>query len=157
MRYAPRVLVAALVTAGAQVAVALLSATRLADAPVRGRLTGPDPLGSIGSAIAVLVGLAAFVRLGRSIAGDAPSSRQPIIAGATGGLLAGLLAGGAQSVALAEYLGAVVAGYAVPPDFLAIALGAYVVVAGCAGAAVGAAVTYAGWHRARRRTDQPSG
>ena len=156
MRYARRVLVTALITASAQVAVALLSAARLADAPARGRLAGPDPLGSIASVIAALAGLAAFMRLGGSIAVDSPSSRPPIIAGAIGGALAGLVAGSAQSVALADYLGAVLAGYAVPTEFLVIALGAYLIVAGCAAAAVGAAVTYAGWHRARR-ADQSSG
>jgi len=145
--YAARTLAAALVSAAATVAVALLSAYRLADAPVRGRLAGPDPIGSIASAAALVVGLVAFYRLGRSI--DAPTARPAIVAGVIGGALAGLAGAGAQSVALSDYLGAVLAGYAVPPEFLAIALGAYVAVATCAGAVVAAALTYAGWHRAR--------
>jgi hypothetical protein len=157
MRYASRTLAAAIATAVAACAVALFSAVRLADAPVRGRLGGPDPIGSLASLVALGVGLVAFFQLGRSIAADAPSSRPAIAAGAVGGALAGLAAGAAQSLALADYLGAVLAGYAVPPEFLAIALGAYVVVAGCATAVVGAAVTYAGWHRARRRIGQPAG
>jgi hypothetical protein len=45
----------------------------------------------------------------------------------------------------------VLAGYAVPPEFLAIALGVYVVVATGAAAMVAAAITYAGWYRARPR------
>ncbi|MHB8630302.1 MAG: hypothetical protein ACYC9W_00035 [Candidatus Limnocylindria bacterium] len=45
------------------------------------------------------------------------------------------------------------AGYAVPPAFLAISLAAYVLIATCAAALLAAAVTYAGWHRARSRPD----
>jgi hypothetical protein len=146
---AVRTLAAALVSAAATVAVALFSAYRLADAPVRGRLAGPDPIGSIASAAALVVALVAFYRLGRSI--QAPTARPAIVAGVTGGALAGLAGGAAQSVALSDYLNAVLAGYAVPPEFLAIALGAYVVVATCAAAAVAAAITYAGWHRTRPR------
>jgi hypothetical protein len=146
---AGRTLAAALVSAAATVAVALFSAYRLADAPSRGRLAGPDPIGSIASAAALVIALVAFYRLGRSI--EAPTARPAIVAGAIGGALAGLAGGGAQSFALSDYLNAVLAGYAVPPEFLAIVLGAYVVVAACAAAAVAAAITYAGWHRARPR------
>ena len=147
---------AALVSAAATVAVALFSAYRLADAPVRGRLAGPDPVGTIASAAALVVALVAFYRLGRSI--DAPTARTPIAAGVIGGTLAGLAGGSAQSFALSDYLNAVLAGYAVPPEFLAIALGAYVVLATCAAAAVAAVITYAGWHRSRSRSDsQPTG
>jgi ABC-type maltose transport system permease subunit len=145
--YARRTLATALVTAAATVAVALFSAYRLADAPIRGRLAGPDPIGSIASAAALVVGLVAFYRLGRSI--GAPTARPAILSGATGGALAGLAGGGAQSFALAGYLDAVLAGYAIPPEFLPIALGGYVVLASCAAAGVAAAVAYAGWHRAR--------
>ena len=145
MRYAGRTLAAALVAAAATVAVALFSAYRLADAPIRGRLPGPDPIGSLASAVALGIGIVAFYRLGRSI--DAPSARPAIVAGAIGGALAGIAGGGAQALALADYLAAVLAGYAVPPEFLAIALGAYVFVATCAAAALAAAFTYAGWHR----------
>jgi hypothetical protein len=147
VRYAARTLAAALVSAAATVAVALFSAYRLADAPIRGRLAGPDPIGSIASAAALAVGLVVFYRLGRSI--DAPTARPAIVAGLIGGALAGLAGAGAQSVALSDYLGAVLAGYAVPPEFLAIALGVYVAVATCAAAVIAAALTYAGWHRAR--------
>jgi hypothetical protein len=147
VRYLGRTLAAALVSAAATVAVAVFSAYRLADAPVRGRLAGPDPIGSIASAVAVVVGLLAFYRLGRSI--DAPTARPSIVAGAIGGALAGLAGGGAQSVALSDYLSAVLAGYAVPPEFLPIVLSAYVAVAACAAAAVAAVAAYAGWHRAR--------
>lgn len=149
MGLAARTLAAALVSAAATVAVALFSAYRLADAPVRGRLGGPDPVGSLGSAAALLIALVAFYRLGRSI--DSPVARTAIVAGLIGGALAGLAGGGAQSVALSDYLNAVLAGYAVPPEFLAIALGVYVVVATCAAAMVAAAITYAGWYRARPR------
>ncbi len=149
MRYAGRTLAAALVSAAATVAVALFSAYRLADAPIRGRLAGPDPIGTLASTVALVVALIAFYRLGRSIAADAATARPAIVAGALGGALAGLAGGGAQSVALSDYLGAVLAGYAVPPEFLAIALGAYVVVATCAAAAVAAAITYTAWHRAK--------
>ncbi|HAF08562.1 MAG TPA: hypothetical protein DCK98_00550 [Chloroflexi bacterium] len=149
MRYAGRTLAAALVSAAATVAVALFSAYRLADAPIRGRLAGPDPIGTLASTIALVVALIAFYRLGRSIAADAATARPAIVAGVLGGALAGLAGGGAQSVALSDYLGAVLAGYAVPPEFLAIALGAYVVVATCAAAAVAAAITYTAWHRAK--------
>jgi len=142
-----RTLAAALVSAAATVAVALFSAYRLADAPVRGRLGGPDPVGSLASAAALLIALVAFYRLGRSI--DSPGARTAIVAGLIGGTLAGLPRGGAQSFALSDYLNAVLAGYAVPPEFLAIALGVYVVVATCAAAMVAAAITYAGWYRAR--------
>jgi len=50
MGLAGRTLAAALVSAAATVTVALFSAYRLADAPVRGRLGGPDPVGSMASA-----------------------------------------------------------------------------------------------------------
>jgi hypothetical protein len=148
VRSAGRTLAAALVSAAATVAVALFSAYRLADAPIRGRLAGPDPIGTLASTIALVVALIAFYRLGRSIAADAATARPAIVAGALGGALGGLAGGGAQSVALSDYLGAVLAGYAVPPEFLPIALGAYVVVATCAAAAVAAAITYTAWHRA---------
>jgi hypothetical protein len=149
MRYAKPTLAAALISAAATVAVALFSAYRLADAPVRGRLAGPDPIGSIASAVAIVISIVAFYRVGRAI--DAPTARPAILSGALGGALAGLAGGAAQSFALSDYLNAVLAGYAVPPEFLAIALGAYVVVASCAAAAVAAALTYAGWHRARAK------
>jgi hypothetical protein len=151
MGLAARTVAAAIVSAAATVAVALFSAYRLADAPIRGRLAGPDPIGSIASAAALIVALVAFYQLGRSI--NASTARPAIVAGAIGGALAGLAGGGAQSFALSDYLSAVLAGYAVPPEFLAIALGAYVVVATCAAATVGAVITYAGWHRARPRPD----
>jgi hypothetical protein len=148
MRYAGRTLVAALVSVVATVAVALFSAYRLTDAPVRGRLPGPDPVGSAASSIALLVGLVAFYRLGRSI--DDPDARPAIVAGAVGGTLAGLAGGIAQSAALSDYLTAALAGYAVPPEFLTIALGAYVVVATGAAAVIAATISYLGWHRAKR-------
>ena len=154
MRYVAPTLAAALVTAAATVAVALFSAYRLADAPIRGRLAGPDPIGSIASAAALAIGVVAFYRLGRSIA--ATTARPAIVAGAFGGALAGLAGGAAQSLALSDYLGAVLAGYAVPPEFLAIALGVYVLVATCAAAAVAGAFTYAGWSRAHRRPQDQS-
>ena len=149
MRYAARTCAVALVSAGVTVAVALLSAARLADAPARGRLPGPDALGSFASIAALGVGLAAFAWLGRSIAHDAGHSRPSIVAGAIGGALTGLAGGAAQSFALADYLGAVLAGYAVPPEFLTIALGTYVLLAALGAAAVGGAITYVAWHRAR--------
>jgi ABC-type maltose transport system permease subunit len=141
VRLAARTLAAALISAAATVAVALFSAYRLADAPIRGRLGGPDPVGSIASAAALVIALVAFYRLGRSI--HTPTARTAIVAGLAGG--------GAQSFALSDYLNAVLAGYAVPPEFLAIALGVYVVVATGAAAMVAAAITYAGWYRARPR------
>lgn len=147
MRYTGRTLAAALVSAAATVAVALFSAYRLADAPIRGRLAGPDPIGSIASAAALVVGLIAFYRVGRSI--DAPTARPAILAGIVGGALAGLAGGTAQSFALSDYLSAVLAGYAVPAEFLTIALTTYVVLAALGGAAVGAAIAYVGWHRGR--------
>jgi hypothetical protein len=149
VRLAARTLAAALISAAATVAVALFSAYRLADAPIRGRLGGPDPVGSIASAAALVIALVAFYRLGRSI--HTPTARTAIVAGLAGGALAGLAGGGAQSFALSDYLNAVLAGYAVPPEFLAIALGVYVVVATGAAAMVAAAITYAGWYRARPR------
>jgi hypothetical protein len=149
VRYARATCTAALVTAAATVAVALFSAYRLADAPVRGRLAGPDPVGSIASAATLVVGIVAFYRLGRSI--RAARARPAILSGTVGGALAGLAGGVAQSFALTDYLNAVLAGYAVPPAFLAIALGVYVLVASCAAATVAAAVSYAGWHRARAK------
>ena len=148
MRHVAPTLAAALVTAAASIAVALFSRYRLADAPIRGRLAGPDPIGSIGSAAALAIGVIAFYRLGRSF--TATTARPAIVAGAFGGALAGLAGGAAQSLALADYLGAVLAGYAVPPEFLAIALGAYVLIATCAAAAIAATVTYAGWNGAHR-------
>jgi len=144
---AARTLAAALVSAAASVAVAVFSAYRLADAPVRGRLGGPDPIGSLASAAALVIAVVAFYRLGQGI--DSAGARTAIVAGLAGGALAGLAGGGAQSFALSDYLNAVLAGYAVPPEFLAIALGVYVVVATVAAAMVAAAITYAGWHRAR--------
>lgn len=148
MRYARPTLAAALVTAAAAVAVALFSAYRLADAPIRGRLAGPDAVGSIASVATLVVSVVAFYRLGRSI--GARGARPAILSGAIGGALAGLVGGVAQSVALSDYLTAVLAGYSVPPEFLAIALGVYVAVASCAAASVAAAASYAGWYRRRR-------
>ena len=150
MRYAARTLAVALVSAGATVGVALLSAWRLADAPIRGKLAGPDPLAALASLAALAIGLAAFLWLGVSIAREARTARPAIVAGALGGTLTGLAGGVAQSFALSEYLGALLAGYAVPPEFLTVALGAYVVIATAGAAAVGGAITYAAWHRARR-------
>ena len=147
MRYAARTLLAAAVSATATLAVALFSAYRLADAPIRGRLPGPDPIGTVASALALAIGVAAFYRLGRSI--DAPRSRPAIAAGALGGALTGLAGGGAQALALADYLSAVLAGYAVPPELLAFVLAAYVVLATGAAAAIAAAFTYVGWSRGR--------
>ena len=147
MRYARPTLAAALVTAAATVTVALFSAYRLTDAPIRGRLAGPDAVGSIASAATLVVGLVAFYRLGRSI--GARGARPAILSGAIGGALAGLIGGIAQSVALSGYLTTVLAGYAMPPEFLAIALGVYVVVASGAAASVAAAAAYVGWYRGR--------
>jgi hypothetical protein len=145
MGLAARTFVAALVSAAPTVAVAVFSAYRLADAPVRGRLGGPDPVGSLASAAVLAIAGVAFYRLGRSV--DAPRARTAILAGLAGGALAGLAGGSAQSVALSDYLNAVLAGYAVPPEFLAVALGAYVLVATCAAAALAGAISYAGWYR----------
>jgi len=39
----------------------------------------------------------------------------------------------------------------VPPEFLTIALGVYVVVATIGASVIAAAITYAGWYRARPR------
>ncbi len=150
MRYAARTLAVALVSAGATVAVALLSEHRLADAPIRGKLPGPDLTGSVASLGAVAIGLVAFLWLGVSIARDAQTARPAVVAGALGGAVTGLAGGVAQSFALSDYLGGVLAGYAVPPDFLTIALGTYVAIATVGAAAVGGAITYAAWHRARR-------
>jgi hypothetical protein len=152
MRFAGPTLLAAVVSAAAAAAVASFSASRLADAPVRGRLAGPDPGGSLASAAALVIGLVAFYRLGGSIGAHTTTARAAIICGAIGGALAGLASGSAQAVALADYLGAVLVTYAVPPTFLAVALGAYVTLAACATAAVAAAVTYLGWSRARARS-----
>ena len=142
MRYAARTLAVALVSAGATIGVALLSAYRLADAAVRGRPSGPDTLGTLASIAAIGIGLAAFLWLGRSIALERESSRPAIVAGALGGALTGMVGGVAQALALADYLGAVLVGYAVPPEFLAVALGAYVVLATLGAALVGGAITY---------------
>ena len=151
MRYAARALAVALVSAGATIAVALLSADRLAAAPVRGKPPGPDTLGTVASILALCVGLVAFFWLGRSIGRDGGPSRAAVIAGALAGALTGLAGGAAQALALADYLGAVLAGYAVPPEFLTVALGAYVVLATLGAALVGGAVTYLAWHRAPGR------
>lgn len=132
-------------------AVAVLSAARLADAPVRGRLPGPDALGTIASLTAVVVGLAAFIWLGRSMAHETDRSRPALVAGAVGGGLTGLAGGSAQALALADYLSAVLVGYAVPPEFLTVALGAYVVLATVGAAAIGGAITYLAWDRAPGR------
>ena len=154
MRYAARTLGVAIVSAGATIAVALLSANRLADAPIRGKLAGPDLIGSLASLAALAIGLIAFLWLGASIARDARTARPAVVAGALGGALTGLTGGVAQSFALSDYLGAVLAGYAVPPEFLTVALGTYVLIATVGAAAIGGAITYAGWHRSRR--DQAS-
>jgi len=152
MRYAGRTIAAAALAGGATAAVALFSAYRLTDAPIRGRLGGPDPLGSIASLVAAVIAIAAFYALGRSVAADAPSARPAIVSGVLGGALAGAIASGAQSFALSDYLTAVLAGYAVPPAFLAIALGAYVILATLAASALAGAITYAGWYQRRPRT-----
>jgi len=156
MRHAGRTIVAALIAGAATAAVAIFSAYRLTDAPIRGRLGGPDPIGSVASLLAIAVALVAFFRLGRAIATDTTTARPAIVSGIFGGALAGLIAGVAQSFALSDYLTAVLAGYAVPPEFLAIALGVYVVIATIGAAVIGAAITYAGWYRSRA-TDQPTG
>jgi len=150
VRHAGATLAAAVITGGAGIAVALLSMYRLADAPVRGRLAGPDPLGSLASAIALLVGVVAFYRLGVTVAADTTRARVAVLTGAVGGTLAGLVVSIAQSVALSDYLSAVLAGYAVPAELLAVVLGAYVALATIAAAIIAAGISYAGWHRARR-------
>ena len=150
MRRAGRTLVAALISAAATIAVALFSAGRLAEAPVRGKIAGPDPIGSVASLAALLIGLGAFIWLGRSIARDAPTARPAVVAGAAAGALTGLAGGIAQAVALSDYLGTVLAGYAVPTEFLTVALGTYVAIATAGAAVVGGAITYAAWHRTRR-------
>ena len=150
MRYAARTLAVAIVSTGATVAVAFLSAARLADAPARGKLAGPDAIGSVASLAALAAGLGAFIWLGSSIARDAPTARPAIAAGAAAGALTGLTGGIAQSLALSDYLGAVLAGYAVPAEFLAVALGAYVALATVGVAVVGGGIAYAAWYRARR-------
>lgn len=152
MRYAARTVAAAVVSAGATVAVALLSAGHLADAPTRGRLSGPDPLASVASLAALAIGVVAFIWLGGSIARDAARPRPAIVAGAIGGALTGLVGGLAQSAALSDYLAAVLVGYAVPAEFLTIALGTYVVIATVSAALVGGAICYAGWYRGRTTT-----
>ena len=116
---------------------------------MRGRLGGPDPVGSVASAAALLIGIVAFYRLGSAIASDAPTARPALVAGAAGGALAGLATSVAQSVALSDYLSAVLAGYAVPPEFLRLVLATYVVVATIAASLLGGGVTYAGWTRGR--------
>lgn len=148
MRHAGATLAAAAVTAGAQIVVALFSMYRLADAPVRGRLAGPDPVGSLASAVALAVGVVAFYRLGSAIAADASAARLALVAGGAGGALAGVAASIAQSFALSDYLSAVLAGYAVPHELLILALGTYVVIATIAAALVAGGVTYAAWARA---------
>jgi hypothetical protein len=150
VRHAGATLAAAVVTGGAGIAVALLSMYRLADAPIRGRLAGPDPLGSLASAIALVVGVVAFYRLGVTVAADTTSARAAILAGAVGGTLAGLAVSVAQSFALSDYLSAVLAGYAVPAELLAFVLGAYVALATIAAAVIAAGISYAGWSRAHR-------
>ena len=150
MRYAGRILVAAVIAGGAAAAVALFSASRLTDAPARGRLAGPDPIGSLASVVAFAIAVVAFWRLGRSLH---TTARTAIVSGLLGGALAGLIAGVAQSFALSDYLGTVLARYAVPPEFLAIALGVYVVLATIGAAAIAAAVTYLGWYRPRPSTE----
>jgi len=149
VRHAGATLAAAVVTGAAGIAVALLSMYRLADAPIRGRLAGPDPLGSLASALAVLVGVVAFYRLGVRIASDTPRPRASILAGALGGAFAGLAVSIAQSFALSDYLSAVLAGYAVPSELLAFVLGAYVALATIVAAIIAAGISYAGWSRAQ--------
>ena len=150
MRHAGPTIAVALISAAATIAVALLSASRLADAPARGKIAGPDLLGSVASLAALLIGLGAFSWLGRSVGREEPTARPAIVAGAIAGALTGLAGGIAQSVALSDYLGAVLAGYAVPPEFLTVALGAYVAIATAGSALVGGAITYAAWYRTRR-------
>lgn len=158
MRHARAILVAAGVSAGASLAVALFSAYRLADAPVRGRAPGPDPIGSLASLASVVIGVVAFYRLGAIVASDTATARPAIVAGAVGGALAGVVGSAAQSFALADYLNAALAGYAVPNEFLTIVFGAYIILATAGTAVVAAAVAYVGWNRARtKRPDQPSG
>ena len=149
MRLAGRTIVAALIAGGATAAVAVLSAYRLADAPIRGRLGGPDPVGSLASLLAFVIAVVVFWRLGRSMRGEATTARLAIVSGAVGGALAGLIASVAQSFALSDYLGTVLAGYAVPPEFLTIALVVYVVLATVAASVIAAAIAYLGWHRSR--------
>src|SRR5260221_4296389 len=122
MRHAGRTIVAALIAGAATAAVALFSAFRLSDAPIRGRLGGPDPIGSLASLVAIAVALVAFFALGRSIGSDTTRARPAIVSGLLGGALAGLIASVAQSFALSDYLRAVPAGHAVPPGFLPISL-----------------------------------
>jgi riboflavin transporter FmnP len=149
MRFAARTVAAGLIAGAATAAVALFSASRLADAPTRGRAAGPDPIGSLASLIALGVAVVAFWMLGRSIRTNTKTASAAVTSGLLGGALAGLIASVAQAFALSEYLSAVLAGYAVPPEFLAIALRVYVVLAMIGAAVIAAAITYAGWYRSR--------
>lgn len=103
-------------------------------------------MSSVASLFAVATGIAAFIWLGRSIRAVG-TAREAVAAGAVAGALTGLAGGAIQSVTLAGYLSAVLAGYAVPTEFLSIVLAMYIAVASIAVATVGAAVSYAGWHR----------
>lgn len=136
------------ISAAVTAAVALVSAARLADTPARGRLAGPDPFGSLASLVAVATGVAAFLWLGRSI-GASGTAREAMAAGAIAGGLTGFAGGSTQAVVLADYLSAVLASYAVPPEFLSIVLAGYVLLASVGVAVIGAAIAYAGWYRLR--------
>jgi hypothetical protein len=152
VRHGRAILVAAAVSSGASLAVALFSAYRLADAPVRGRAPGPDPIGSLASLAAVVIGVIAFYRLGATVASDAATARPAIVAGALGGGLAGVIGSAAQSFALADYLTAALAGYAVPSAFLTIVFAVYILLASVGTAVIAAAVAYIGWNRARPKS-----
>src|SRR5947207_12793591 len=114
MRHAGRTIVTALIAGVATAGVALFSAYRLADAPIRGRLGGPDPIGSLASLLAIAVALVAFFRLGRSIAPATTTARTAIVSGLPGGALAGGLARPPPPLAPPAHPSAVLAGHAVP-------------------------------------------
>lgn len=150
MRLALRGLAAAAVGGGALAAVAAFSAARLATTPARGRLA-PDPLGSLLSLAAFVVGIAAFVWLGDAIGRDGGRVRASVVTGALAGAATGLTGGVAQSIALTAYLGGVLARYAVPDEFLPIVLATYVAIAAIVGTAIGVTGAYFGWRHGRGR------
>ena len=81
--------------------------------------------------VATALSAAATVAVGRTI--DTPTALAAIAAGGIGGAIAGF----------------------VPPEFLATALGAYILLATCGGSVLAAVCADAGWYRAER--GQPTG
>jgi len=128
-----------------------LGARQLAELPGRAR-PEPDPLATALGFLGFALSLVAYAWLGRAVLRAGGPAAEAARAGALAGALAGLGGGALQALAVSDYLGGVIARYAVPEAFLPAALGAFVVLSGLAAAVFAAAIAWTGHALTRSRS-----